>query len=145
MDQVTHAPSNSVIEQFIRRAGQLYSLPGVAMEVLQLTQQPAVDTQKLKETIENDPALTVKILRAVNSPIYGLSGEVTDLSQALSMLGINPLKMLVLGFSLPRGLFTGVQAEVLEWYWRQSLIRGSMRKRFCGRSNLLGWRFNVCC
>ena len=127
MDQATLAEqqqSTSVIDQFIQRAGQLYSLPGVAMEVLQLTQQPTVDSTKLKQTIENDPALTIKILRAVNSPIYGLSREVSDLAQALSMLGTKPLKMLVLGFSLPRDLFAGVEAEVLEWYWRHSLIRG---------------------
>ncbi len=31
--------------------------------------------------------------------------------------------MLVLGFSLPKELFTGVQAEVLERYWRQTLVK----------------------
>ena len=37
----------------------------------------------------------------------------TDLGQALKLLGIGPLKLLVLGFSLPKELFTGLEARVL--------------------------------
>ena len=47
----------------------------------------------------------------------------TDLNQALTLLGIRPLKMLVLGFSLPKELFTGLEAEVLGRYWRQTLVK----------------------
>ena len=61
--------------------GQLYSLPGVAMQVLQLTRNPHVDTRALKECIENDPAISSRILRVVNSSIFGLSREVTDLNR----------------------------------------------------------------
>ena len=111
------------VDRLVARAGQLYSLPAVAMKVLELTDNPQVDTRALKACIENDPALTGKILRVVNSSLFGLSREVCDLNQALALLGIKPLKLLVLGFSLPDSLFTGMAGELLARYWRHTLTR----------------------
>ena len=50
--------TETTLDRLILKAGQLYSLPAVAMEVLDLTSNPQVDTRALKECIENDPALT---------------------------------------------------------------------------------------
>jgi HD-like signal output (HDOD) protein/GGDEF domain-containing protein len=113
----------TTVDRIAARAGQLYSLPAVAMKVLQLTDDAHVDARDLKQCIENDPALTGKILRVVNSSLFGLSRDVSDLHQALALLGIKPLKLLVLGFSLPGGLFAGVEAKVLGWYWRHTLTK----------------------
>jgi len=101
----------------------LYSLPAVAVKVLELTANPQVDTHALKEAIENDPALTAKLLRVVNSSLFGLSREVSDLNQALALLGTKPLKLLVLGFSLPSGLLANVAGEILGRYWQHTLTK----------------------
>jgi HD-like signal output (HDOD) protein/GGDEF domain-containing protein len=113
----------TTLDRLATRAGQLYSLPTVAMKVLELTENPEVDTRALKECIENDPALTAKILRVVNRSLFGLSREVSDLNQALALLGTKPLKLLVLGFSLPSGMFAGVEGKTLAWYWRHTLTK----------------------
>jgi len=113
----------TTLDRLVARAGLLHSLPAVAMKVLELTSNPQVDTRALKECIENDPALTAKLLRVVNSSLFGLSREVSDLNQALALLGTKPLKMLVLGFSLPAGLFANVAGETLARYWRHTLTK----------------------
>ncbi len=113
----------ATLDRLVGRAEQLYSLPAVAMEVLHLTDNPQVDTRALKECIENDPALTGKILRVVNSSLFSLSREVSDLNQALALLGTKPLKLLVLGFSLPSGLYAGIEARTLGRYWRRTLTK----------------------
>lgn len=115
--------STSPIVQLVARAQQLYSLPTVAMEVLQLTSNENANVAQIKECIQRDPAMTVKILKVVNSPLFGLSGEVSDLNQALALLGIKPLKLLVLGFSLPKEMLQGIEVEVLAQYWQFSLTK----------------------
>ncbi len=115
--------STSVLQQFVDHASTLYSLPAVAMEVLELTRHERVDIRALKQCVQRDPALTAKLLRVVNSSLFGLSGEVSDLNQALTLLGVKPLKLLVLGFSLPKSLFSTVEAETLERYWRFTLVK----------------------
>jgi len=91
----------AVLDHLAARAAQLYSLPCVAAEVLKLTGSGEVDRPAIKACLENDPALTTRILKVVNSSLFGLTRKVTDLGQALALLGVKPLKMLVLGFSLP--------------------------------------------
>lgn len=115
--------SPSILDQLVKRARRLYTLPAVAMQVVELTDQTTIDAAALKSCIENDPALTTKILRVVNSSLFGLSCEVTDLNQALALLGTKPLKLLVLGFSLPKELLSDVESDVLQRYWQHTLIK----------------------
>lgn len=111
------------LTHFVNKSRQLYSLPAVAMEVLELTKQPEVDVRALKACIENDPALTSKVLRVVNSSLFGLASEVSNLQQAISLLGLKPLKLLVLGFSLADTSFSRLTSDVMGRYWRYSLTK----------------------
>ena len=103
----------SRVEQIAARAAALYSRPTVALEIVRLTSEPQVDPRVLKDLLEKDPALTCKVLRVVNSSFFGLRCEVADLNQALTVLGNKPLRLLVLGFSLPDELFAEMAAEQL--------------------------------
>lgn len=120
------------LDRLVERAGQLYSLPTVAMKVLDLTDDPRTDVPALKACLENDPALTGKILRVVNSSVFGFSREISDLNQALALLGTKPLRLLVLGFSLPEGLFEHVEADVLSRYWRHTLTCAAAARQLAG-------------
>jgi HD-like signal output (HDOD) protein len=123
MIETARTETTGLVQQFVERTGQLFSLPAAAAEILRLTGEPRIDPRAIKKCLESDPALAARILRVVNSSLFGPSRHVSDLGQALTLLGIRPLKMLVLGFSLPKELFAGLQAEVLERYWRHTLVK----------------------
>lgn len=120
---MTTATSAQIIDRLVQRAQRLYSLPAVAMKVVELTDQPKVNTAALRDCVEKDPALTAKILRVVNSSLFGLTRKVNDLKQGIALLGTKPLKLLVLGFSLPDNLLSGLESEALSRYWRHTLIK----------------------
>jgi HD-like signal output (HDOD) protein len=113
----------SKLEEIASRAVTLYSRPTVALELMRLADQPSVEPSTLRDCVAQDPALTCKILRVVNSSLYGLHRPVADLNQAIGLLGIKPLKLLVLGFNLPDTLFAEVAARELQWYWTNTLTR----------------------
>src|SRR3954449_3577494 len=113
----------SQLEEIASRAITLYSRPTVAMEIMRLADQPGVNARELKECVAQDPALTCKVLRVVNSSLYGLNRPVADLNQAIGLIGLKPLKLLVLGFSVPDTLFAEVAARELQWYWTNTLTR----------------------
>lgn len=114
---------DTTLEAFVRQARPLYTMPTVALEVLRLADDPRTDAARLKACIERDPALTAKLLRIVNSSLFGPARAVTDLAQAVSLLGVKSLKLLVLGFCLPERLFHDRAADVLQRYWRRTLSR----------------------
>lgn len=110
-------------ERIVEQAHKLYTLPSVAADVVTLTSGEDVDAGKIRACIENDPALVVRILRIVNSSMFGLSQPVRDLGQALTLLGVKPLKLLVLGFSLPDRLFKDLAPATLQHYWATALTK----------------------
>jgi HD-like signal output (HDOD) protein/GGDEF domain-containing protein len=126
--------ATSTLDRLVQQSGELYSLPAVAVEVLQLASDPQTSARQLKDCIERDPALTTKILRVVNSSLFGLSKQVHDLNQALALLGLKPLKLLVLGFSLPDALFSEVAGDVLTRYWQRTLVKAVAAREICERS-----------
>ena len=50
----------------------------------------------LVKVIQMDPVLTAKVLKLVNSAYFALREEVTSLSKAIIMLGINTIKNLAM-------------------------------------------------
>ncbi|MCL6504840.1 MAG: HDOD domain-containing protein [Pirellulales bacterium] len=111
------------LDEVAREAQQLFTLPAVALKLLELTNRADVAAAELRACLEQDPALTSKVLRVVNSSLFGLSRKVADLHQAVALLGVKPLKLLVLGFSLPDAMFAGVARDVLARYWKLTLTR----------------------
>ena len=93
------AGANQVIDRVLT-CQNLPSLPGVAMRVLELAQDRNVSSQEVAATIQSDPALTTKVLRTVNSAFYGLTTPCPSIKRATSLLGMNSVKAIVLGFSL---------------------------------------------
>ena len=77
------------------------------MKVLELTRREDVGVQEIANLIMNDPALASKILKTVNSPFYGLTKQVSTVSNAIVILGLQAVKTLALGFSLLTNLQKG--------------------------------------
>lgn len=84
----------------IRECETLPALPAAAQNVLQLAGRSRVGADDLVGAVADDAALTARVLRAVNSSIYGLSTTVASLPQAVALLGPHAVRALVLGFSL---------------------------------------------
>jgi len=102
---------------------RLPSLPAVALEVLELTQQSDAKVGEIADAISKDPALASKILKTVNSSYYGLSQSVSTIQHAMLMLGMNSVKTLALGFSLLHGMKLGDGENTFDMmvFWRRSL------------------------
>jgi diguanylate cyclase (GGDEF)-like protein len=78
----------------------LPSLPGVAMRVLDLIRDSNVSISSLADAVQTDPAMVTKVLKTVNSSYYGLTVPCPSIQRAMSLLGLNTVKSIVLGFSL---------------------------------------------
>jgi HD-like signal output (HDOD) protein len=111
--------------RFREYAERLPSLPAVAMEVVRLAKQDWVDLSEMAEVVGHDPALSAKILKLANAPLYLRRATVATLPEAVTTLGINTLKMAALSFSVTG--IAGAQSDVggykLTAFWRRALIQ----------------------
>ena len=106
----------------LQSADHLPMLPAVAVEVLRLSRDPDSQMTAFVDLIGRDPSLTAKVLRTVNSSWFGLSREITSLQQALALLGLQPVRALVLSFSLVN-LRQGQTDDSFDYgrFWKQAL------------------------
>ena len=80
------------IEEIITKLGELPAMPLVVSEVLNRTEDPTISLSEVSEIIQQDPALTAKILKVSNSPYYGMRQVVGTLKLALVILGVREIQ-----------------------------------------------------
>jgi HD-like signal output (HDOD) protein len=92
--------SHKDLKHLSDKIGKLPTIPGVAMQILQAMRRDPPDIREISEIISSDAPLSVEVLKAANSPFYGLLTPVTSVHQAMLYLGLNTVRNLALSFSL---------------------------------------------
>jgi putative nucleotidyltransferase with HDIG domain len=78
----------------------LATIPAVAKRILELVGNPTVSLGEISRFISHDPVLTSRVLRMVNSPIYGFPGRISSVNQAVLLLGLNVVRGLLFGVTV---------------------------------------------
>ena len=85
-------PSGMALKYGLLRAiGELPIMPQVALKAQEVLADPDSSMRELVRVIEIDPAITVKVLKLANSAYYGLSGKVSSVQHAGTLLGYEVL------------------------------------------------------
>jgi HD-like signal output (HDOD) protein len=131
------------VQAMIAHVGNLVSLPEVWVRVNELLEDPNCATGRLGEVIGLDPGLTARMLKIVNSAYYGLSARVETVPHAISMIGTEDLRHLVLATSAVQA-FQRIPTDLvdMETFWHHSVCcalgarllaarrRGAAKERF---------------
>jgi diguanylate cyclase (GGDEF)-like protein len=114
---------NPELEAHLRRSVNFPSPPGVATHIIELAQDPEIEMGKVAKALSMDSALSSKVLRIANSPLYAQRRKSENLRQALVVLGLNATLTLALSFSLVKSL-RGAKPNGLNYkfYWRRALL-----------------------
>ncbi|MFQ5609227.1 MAG: HDOD domain-containing protein [Woeseiaceae bacterium] len=105
------------------------SPPPIALQVIELAQNPETDLGSVAHTISADPALTSKVMRIANSALYARRRQSSNLRQALIVLGLNATLTLALSFTLVATLKADPdQGLDLDAYWRRGLMSATWGK-----------------
>ncbi len=108
---------------------KLPTLPAVAVKMLQLTSNPDVEYSDIADLVQYDQALSAKILKTVNSSYYSLQQPCPNIKRALTYLGLNTVKSLVLGFSLVDMTRQNGDGFDLMDYWRRCVYAAAAARR----------------
>jgi diguanylate cyclase (GGDEF)-like protein len=103
--------------------------PPVAMQVVQLAQNPDIDLGKVADTVSTDPAIAAKVMRIANSAMYARRRQSANLRQALIVLGLNATLTLALSFTLVNTLKRNPPKGFdFRAYWRRTILCGTWGK-----------------
>ena len=110
------------LEQLVDHATGMVSLPAVAVRLNEMVDDPGSSAADIGRLIGQDPALSMRLLKLANGPLYGLSSEVDTISRAAMVIGTSQIRDLVLATSVSRA-FQGVPNDLMsmEGFWRHSI------------------------
>lgn len=84
------------IQRLFERISEVSTLPDVAMQIMQLANDPTTGADDLLDAVRSDPALAMRVMRTVNSSYHGIAHKVADLKQAITLLGFEEIRSLAL-------------------------------------------------
>lgn len=85
------AEGEKLKEKILRSLNDLPPMPQVAQKAREVMAKPSSSFSDLAKVIETDQAIVTRILKIANSPYYGLSGKVSSVQYAASVLGSKTL------------------------------------------------------
>lgn len=121
---------NEDVKQVVSKVESLPSLPSVYSEIVKEMESPEPSIKKVGDIIEKDIGMAAKMLQLVNSAFFGLPRHVASPSHAVSLLGIDVVKSLVLSIHV----FSAFnQSQVyhfsLNKLWQHSVLVSRFAKR----------------
>ncbi|MBT5923318.1 MAG: HDOD domain-containing protein [Cellvibrionales bacterium] len=84
----------------VRHSDRLPMLPEVAVRIIDMSNDRELYAAKISEVIANDPVLSARLLQVSNSSIFPFRHEITNLNQALAILGIQLTMSIAIGFAI---------------------------------------------
>ena len=98
--------TKAIVDKALASIGDVATLPEITIQIIEIVEDPKSTARDLHEVIKNDPALSVKVLKVVNSAFYGLPGQVASVDRAIILLGLSAVKNIAIAASIAR-LFKG--------------------------------------
>ncbi|UCF34327.1 MAG: HDOD domain-containing protein, partial [Phycisphaerales bacterium] len=106
MPTQTADQAKQIVDKALASIGDIATLPEVTIRIIEIVEDPRSTARDLHEVIKNDPALSVKVLKVVNSAFYGLPGQIASVDRAIILLGLSAVKNIAIAASIAR-LFKG--------------------------------------
>ncbi|MHB1015633.1 MAG: HDOD domain-containing protein [Desulfurivibrionaceae bacterium] len=128
---LTNEQRFALIQKYIAR---MPSLSTTVTKVLEVCNHPNTSANDLNRVIALDPVLTGQVLKLINSAYYSLPNQISSLTRAIIMLGINTVKNLALSTAVlgSMGREDSFRSLSMDAFWTHSLCVGVMAKALAG-------------
>jgi HD-like signal output (HDOD) protein len=123
----------SSAHELVQSCSNLFTLPEIYLRVRDVVDNPESTMDDLANALKLDPAISARLLKIVNSPLYGFPKQIDSIARAVTLLGMQPVSDLVASTTIGQ-TFTGMTVDLmdLQTFWRKSvrcaLLAGKIAK-----------------
>ena len=119
---------NSNLFEQLKTLDHLPVIPTLAADLLKLQANPDGTVADLVQIISHDPTLTVQILRYANSALFGFSGKINNLQDAIfRVLGYKTVLYMSFGAILGRSLKLPQSGRLsMDSFWKEAVYRAAL-------------------
>jgi HD-like signal output (HDOD) protein len=84
-----------LMKKILQTAKDLPPMPQTTLKAHEIIKDPNASFEDLAGVLEMDQAIATRVLRMANSPFYGMSGKVSSIKHASTILGLKVLEELI--------------------------------------------------
>ena len=128
--------SNQSVKTVVSRLRSLPSLPALYEEIMVQLRSEEPSFTQIARTISKDVGMATKILQLANSAFMGTSGRVSRLLQALTLIGLDNVRTLVLSVNVLSQFDGNTQvATSLPCLWDHSIAVSKLAQQIAAAEN----------
>ncbi len=110
-------------QELVASCSNVFTLPEIYFRVRDVVDNPESTMDELAHVLKMDPAISARMLKIVNSPLYGFPKQVDTVTRAVNLLGMQAVRDLVTATTVGRS-FSGMTVQIMDLsaYWRKSVL-----------------------
>lgn len=126
---------NSNLLEQLKKIDHLPVMPSIAANLLELQANPDATVDDMVRIISHDPALTAQILRYANSSLFGFSGQISNLQDAIfRVLGYETVLYMSFGGALGRAFKLPQTGRLsMNTFWKEATYRAALCQQLAQR------------
>ena len=90
------SPNSKMVIEYISNIEKIPSTPKIYNQLTHILRNENYSIKEVATAIQRDVIISAKILQLVNSTFFGLKSNITDISHAVTFLGIDVLKAIII-------------------------------------------------
>jgi len=116
-------------EAIVKHETELTSFPDIFFRIKEVLEDESASADTIAKVVSTDMSLSAKLIKLVNSPLYGFPQTIDSISRAVALVGAKELSTLALGISAIN-YFKDIPAELVDMqsFWRHSITCGIFSK-----------------
>lgn len=121
-------------QELVKDVEVLFSLPDIYFQLNEMIADQRFSLDDIGRVIAKDPALSVRLLKVVNSALYGFQSRIDTIPRAIAVVGIDDLYNLVVATCVV-DRFAGISCDFIDMvdFWTQS-VHCAVLSRLLARS-----------
>jgi len=125
-------------QELVRSCSSIFTLPEIYVRVRDVVDNPESSMDDLANAIKIDPAISARLLKVVNSPLYGFPKQIDSISRAVNMIGMQSVSDLVAATTIGR-TFAGMTAGLMDLpaFWKKSVLCALMAGKIAKASGIM--------
>ncbi|HVP45196.1 MAG TPA: response regulator [Bryobacteraceae bacterium] len=125
-----HLLGNASLKQVVSRMRSIPSVPPLYVELTNCLKSKDGSLEKARAIIQQDMGMSAKVLQLANSGLFGAAGRISSASEAVTYLGLDTIRTLLLTLHAFSEFQPGGAANFsMASLWRHSVTAGALAER----------------
>ena len=100
-------------QELVASCSNVFTLPEIYYRVRDVVDNHDSTMDDLAKVLKMDPGISARVLKIVNSPLYGVPKQVDTVTRAVNLLGMQAIRDLVTATTIGRN-FSGMTVQIMD-------------------------------